>query len=400
MGNRKPVIVVGAGPAGLACGLWLARGGLEVTVLESSPELGPRPCGEGIMPPGVRLLEQLGLVDAARAAGAEPITGIAYWSGGELAAEADFPAWEGRPSFGLAVRRPGFDRVLLEALRREPLARVRLGTPVTDLLFEGPRVAGVVSAKESFAASAVVGADGMRSRVRERLKLSGTIWCPGERFGVCGHFEWDSPRPQPLNRVEVHLVEGGELYRAAVGPAAEGWIFLTGRETVRRWAGRFEALIAERAAASPPLAAALSGARPVGPFTATGPFARRARRLHAPGALLIGDAAGYLDPLTGEGLAIGLQGAQVAAQLLLASHGLVDDAVGGQFERWWRDATRDPWRLTRAVVFLVRWPTLGRFALRRLGRHPETMSRLLAVNAGDLRFSGLPLSDYARLLFG
>lgn len=400
MGNPKPVIVVGAGPAGLSCALWLARGGLEVTVFESSPELRPRPCGEGIMPPGVRLLEQLGLVEAARAAGAEPITGIAYWSGGQLAAEADFPPWKGQPSLGLAVRRPEFDRVLLEALRREPLASVRLGRPVTDLLFEGPRVAGVVSAAESFAASAVIGADGMRSAVRERLKLSGTVCCPGDRFGVCGHFEWDSPRPRPLTRVEVHLLDGGELYRAAVGPAVEGWIFLTRRETVRRWAGRFEALFAECAASSPPLAAALAGARPAGPFSATGPFARRARRPFSPGALLIGDAAGYLDPLTGEGLAVGLQGAHEAARLLLASHGLIDDAVGSQFESWWRDATRDPWRLTRAVVFLVSWPALARFALRRLGRHPETMSRLLAVNSGDLRFSGLPLADYARLLFG
>ncbi|MBI3891599.1 MAG: FAD-dependent monooxygenase [Candidatus Wallbacteria bacterium] len=399
-------IVVGAGPVGLAAATWLARGGVEVLVVEGAPSLRERPCGEGVLPPGVAHLADLGVAGPAaraflpvldRAAG-QPFRGISYWCEGREIAAADFPRRPDGWSDGLVVRRPALERSLAQHLRAHAGAELRFGVPVSELLREGTRVTGVVMRGRRERADVVIGADGLKSTVRRLLGLAPRTGPLGEgRFGVCGHFEWETSRP-PLPRVQVHLIEGGEVYRTPCGPGAEGWIFLTSGARVRSWAGRLSDAFASHLRGDPALGEALRGARQAGRPGAVGPLASPALGRWAPGALLVGDAAGFLDALTGEGLALGLGTARQATALLL-DHGLrVDGVLGARYEEMWRRTTGQPWALTRALLFLARHRSVARVVLGRLGRRPEAMSRLLGLNCGYGGLGRFLSADLWRLL--
>ena len=155
------------------------------------------------------------------------------------------------------------------------------------------------------------------------------------------------------------------LDQAEMGPAGGGLADFYLR-TLGRW---------------PRLRERLERASLTSPPRAIGPLALEARRVSAPGAVLVGDAAGFYDPFTGEGVTLALRGAELAAEV--AHPALVRGATDFRlYDRLRDDATRDKFRLNRLLQRVVAWPALANAVARRLARRPDLADQLVGI-AGD-----------------
>src|SRR5262249_59025922 len=135
------VVIAGGGVAGSALAILLGRAGLEVELFERGGSRREKPCGEGIMPAGVAVLERLGL---AGAVGGMPLSGVRYHHRGTIAV-GPFPSVNGRPSAGLAQRRTVLDRVLFEAAAATPGVTAHAHATVAAPIVAGGRVRGIVT---------------------------------------------------------------------------------------------------------------------------------------------------------------------------------------------------------------------------------------------------------------
>lgn len=308
------VLVAGAGPVGLAFAIDAAQKGLEVQVLDPRATPVDKACGEGLMPSAVARLAEMG-VDPP---GLE-FTGIRYISPGHSAL-AHFSAGPGR----------GVRRTILQTLMQ---GRARdLGVQ-----FAEDRITEVVQESDSIRAGRwtaryLVGADGLHSQVRSALKIPAVTgnW---HRFGIRQHFE-----VAPWTKVvEVYWLPHAELYvtpidEATVGVAVLGSAPLDLDFTISQ---------------VPSLAWRLKNAPRTSSARGAGPMNVRVGQRRAGRAILIGDAAGYVDALTGEGLRIGFEQAHAAVSRVLA-HDL------GQYERDWQRITRSYRVMTSSLLFAAK----------------------------------------------
>ncbi|WP_395659411.1 NAD(P)/FAD-dependent oxidoreductase [Nocardioides sp.] len=284
----RDLLVAGGGPVGLATALHAARAGLDVAVLERREGTIDKACGEGLMPGATASLADLGVRPPGH-----PITGIRYVEGDRLGgrvAEAPF-----RHGGGLGVRRTALHAALSAAV-------AAAGIPVVHRTVRSVRDVGDRVVVDGEVARYLVAADGLHSPVRRMLGLDRPVQTR-RRFGQRRHVQvapWTS-------FVEVHWSRVGEAYVTPVAPDEVGVAILT-RER-RTWA--------ELLAAFPALAERLDGPL-VSELRGAGPLRQRARRRAAGRVLLVGDAAGYVDALTGEGIALGLAQARAAVAALVA----------------------------------------------------------------------------------
>lgn len=319
------VVVIGGGPVGMTTALYAARSGLSAVVVEPRRPPVDKACGEGLMPGALAALHGLGIDPPGH-----PIVGIRY-TDGRRSVTADFPAGPGR-----GVRRTALHRSLRAALDHagvpvlhDTAGDVRqddAGTTV-ELTGSGGRLRGRY----------VVAADGLHSPTRRRLGLQAEPRGP-RRYGLRRHFgvaPWN-------DHVEVHWSPTGEAYVTPVDGGTVGVAVLTTHR------GSFE----EHLASFPELALRLEGADPVSTALGAGPLAQRATSRVVGRVLLVGDAGGYVDALTGEGLAVGFAQAQMAVRAVL-------DGRPTAYPRWAREVTWQSSALTRALLTATQ-PAWGR----------------------------------------
>jgi menaquinone-9 beta-reductase len=372
MADAVDVVIAGGGPAGATLAILLGRAGLRVDVFEARRFPREKPCGEGIMPAGVAVLERLGLSDAV---GGRPLAAVRYHGFG-LTAESPFSR-DGRAR-ALAQRRLRLDDTLLHAARTTPGVRVFEEAPVEGAAIANGRAVGLRVGGELRRGALVVGADGLDSSVRRSLGLDGRARGPG-RVGVRMHFRLATGRSIGRgDRLEIFIGRGYELYAA---PLPDGELLLAALGDHGALAGGARATLDRWIAAEPVLREALDGATPLTAPTGRAPVTRRARAGFAPGAVLLGDAASATDPLTAGGIAHALV---TAERLAAAVPGYLagGDAHLAQFDRARRRLLRAHDRLTRALVFVVRHPTLAHATLLGMRAAPFVMRRLVAIAAG------------------
>jgi len=340
------VVVIGGGPAGLATSIAARQQGLDVLVIDRATPPIDKPCGEGVMPTGVEALARLGiqLADQGR-----PFRGIRYVGDG-VSVRADFPGVH-----GMALRRPVLHQLLIDRAE-EVGVHFAWTTPVRGL--KGSLVQlddGAVTGRW------VVGADGLHSRVRRWTGLER----PSRRrarFGVRRHY-----RMTPWSDdVEVHWADRCEAYVWGASNDEVGVAML--------WSGEksdFNHLLDRFPALGERLADAPVSNRDQG----AGPFDQRPHKLFLERTVLVGDAAGYRDAITGEGLGIAFGQALALAQCL-ARNDL------RPYPRAVRRLTRRPYLFIRALLAAEGRPTVRRRFLRRLAAQPDLFGRLLATASG------------------
>jgi len=315
----RDLLVAGGGPVGLATALYAARAGLDVELVEPRPGVIDKACGEGLMPGAVASLTDLGVpLDG------HPITGIRYVDA-HRSAEATF-----RHGVGRGVRRTTLHAALSRAVQEAGVpTAVRAVRTVLDrgdhLLVDGQPTRYLIAA------------DGLHSPVRRLLGLDAPVR-GHRRYGQRCHLAvapWTS-------MVEVHWADGSEAYVTPVGEDRIGVAVLTdARRPLRDLLTAFPVL-AERI-----------GAHDVEDVRGAGPLRQRARHRVAGRVLLVGDAAGYIDALTGEGIALGLAQARAAVQAVEARR-------PEDYARAWR---RLGWRhdlLTQGLLTTTRHGALRR----------------------------------------
>ncbi len=367
--------MVGGGPAGSSTAAWLARAGLDVLLVDRAVFPREKPCAEYLSPACARDLEGLGVLDALVAAGARRLTGMRIVSDDGASVTGRFDGASGYPPvrpFGLAVRRTVLDTALLRAAAASG-AEVREGVALERLRVEGRRVTGATLrsalGRAEVAARAVVGADGLNSLVARELGLARRgrprrLALVAHLAGFRGLGESGEMFCGPGWYVGVAALGGGVATAAMVVPLADA------RAIGRDRAGFF----LRRLASLPELAERLEGARLAGPILAAGPFARRARAVAADGVLLVGDAAGFFDPFTGEGVFAALRGGALAAAALagaLAGGGVATRRRLRPYVVARRRAFRDKWLLERIVGLAATRPAVMRRFTGGLRARPE-----------------------------
>jgi menaquinone-9 beta-reductase len=383
--------VVGGGPAGASTAFSLARAGARVLVLDRARFPRDKPCAECLSPQASRILHDMGALDAVERAGAARLAGMTVRAPNGALIRGDYAAGHGFHAFrdyGFALRRIALDPILLDCARRAG-AEVREGARVADLIHDrAGRVAGVRvldehGAPQDVSARLVIGADGLRSVVARRLSLDHVARWP-RRLALVTHFEsvagmsaWGEMHVERgVGYVGLAEVEEGLTTVAMVVPASAARRVSAGREEfLDRW-------LRDR----PQLAPRLAGARRVSPVVATGPFASHARRAWAPGAALVGDAADFFDPFTGEGIYAALRGGELLAPFALnalraGSIPLMDEALAA-YDAARRAEFRDKWKVERVIGTAVAFgPAIDHFA--RVLEARKDMADLLVGVTGD-----------------
>jgi menaquinone-9 beta-reductase len=402
--DRWDVVVVGAGPAGATTALLLARAGASVLLVDRARFPRDKACSEYLSPATTDILERLGggILESVEGVAHARLYGMKVVAPGGAVMCGRFRG--GPRPYSFALPRTSFDTILVAAAARAG-ATLREGVAVDDLVWEGRSVAGVMTRardgrREAVRARVVVGADGLRSVVARRLGLVRSS--PPRRVAFTAHVA----DVAGINDVgELHVSERGYVGLGPVGGGITTVALVLPLRTVRgaaRGGGRdvrksfFTEL--ER---FPGLAGRFDPRRLVRDVLATGPFAQWSRTAVAPegGALLVGDAADFFDPFTGQGIYAALRGAELAAECLipvLTPCPPLRSGEGGRphreslpaaalvpYVRTRRREFAGKWLLERLIGIGVGWPALTNRVVRRLAGRAD-LADLLVSATGNL----------------
>ncbi|MBI3126889.1 MAG: NAD(P)/FAD-dependent oxidoreductase [Candidatus Tectomicrobia bacterium] len=378
------IAIVGGGPAGSAAAAALARRGWNVLLLEKSPAPAPKICGEFVCPRALEIIEEIGALSEIEAEPHRQVAGMLLSTPRGLHIETSFPAYGGALSvrrLGLSMPRNRFDGILLENARRQG-ADIRLGTRLSGIRMErGGAVLTLAAShgRTAFQARArlVIGADGRASSVS---RLMGLSLPPRGRVRAVAHTYFEGVRGMG-ERGEMHILPGGAYCALDQTPAGLCNVsYVDDLEALRPWR-REEALLREAFGRNPLLRERFSSAKRARPIRVLAPLQVRSKRPVADRVMLVGDAAGFYDPFTGEGIYAALRTAMMAAEV--ADEALAGDRLSVRtLARY--ESMRAKWMGPKLLVWrffqsLIRRDRLVERFGRELARHPEIGDLLVGL---------------------
>jgi len=373
------VLVVGAGPAGSALAASLAGHGRDVLLVEARAHPRAKACAEYASPRIVEELRRLGLADVTWQGDALALDGMRVIRGDD-AVDVRYRDGSGpRTAWGL-------DRLVFDAGLAQHAAasgaRVLEHAPFDQPLWADGRIGGALlrtaGGQTRVSCRWLIGADGARSRVAKRLGVERPVVAP-RRLGMVAHYEGD---PELAEHGEMHVGPG---WYVGLAPLAGGRLNVgmalpldgrPGRSSRERFQSGIDGI--------PAVAARLRGRKRLTPIRGASPIGHRVSRAAGPGWMLVGDAAGFIDPFTGEGIYRALRSARAAAESLADG----DDGAEERYLAARRRAFAAKDALTWLVQGMLASPPLMGYALRRLAARPEAADRLGSA-LGDCR----PASD-------
>jgi flavin-dependent dehydrogenase len=376
------IAIVGGGPAGAALAIRSARLGHRVVILEREPAWRWRAGGVFASPIAVAALRRLGLADATLRAVARPIPAMRVETPGGTTFRLTYGAEDGGP-MAVGFDRSALDPALLEAARAAG-AEVRTGAMVTEVEpATGRRPGRVRGPSGEVSARVVVGADGLRSVVARAMRVDRPASL-GPRLGLTFHLP--DPDGDIVRDARMRLIRDGYI---GLAPVPRGRVNVgivlgpTWGATVRRDGAR--AVAAELVAAIAPAdddPARWRTAEPLDAVEGAWPVGRRVTRRSGPGWLLVGDAAGFLDPFTGEGLHRALVSADLAATSIDGWLGGDRDALAA-YDRAMRRRFAGKDIVSWLVQAFLARPALFEYAARRVATRGDVRATMGLV-MGDL----------------
>ena len=393
------VIVVGGGPAGSALSAAIAAGGRRVILLDKAAFPRHKACSEYINAGGVELLDEMGMLDEVTRAGAHRMEAMVVHAPGGRQFISDFAKAEpGRAALGISRKR--LDHLLLQRASSNGV-EVRERAQVRNVIQEYGRVTGVVATingvRETIRASIVIGADGRNSVVTRSLGLNAQVRWP-RKTGLVAHYRGVTD----LDRFgEMHVGKHGYAGLAPLEDGLTNVAVVADSSAVDGRTGSVDDFFEQQIQSLPQVSRKLAAAERVGTIRGVGSMAHRARRTTGDGFLLVGDAASFLDPFTGEGIYEALKGAALAAPVVLAA--LKGGDVSARSLDAYRRARRKTFTAKREVCWIVQGfinaPPLMDYVTARLADREELGLTLSGV-LGNFRPASSALSPLflARLL--
>jgi menaquinone-9 beta-reductase len=384
--GQVDVLIVGAGPAGSATGTFLARAGYSVLMVDRAAFPRDKACSEYMSPETVRILDRLGVVDALEEAGAFALEGMKVTGPGGATAHGRFALAGHRPfrPTGLSVSRRILDHQLVAAARAAG-ATLLERTWVEELLYDRGVVAGAVvrdhgGTQHHVQARLTVGADGLRSVVARRIGRR-TYNAP-RRVAFVGHFA----RVQGMGpSAELHFGASAYMGLNQIGHDQTNVAVVVPVERAGSAGKGVERFFAETLSEFPGVRERIEAGELVRPILATGPFAAWSSRVVAPGALLVGDAADFFDPVTGDGIYSALRGAELVAETAataLSRPGAIGADRLAAYRRMRRRVFVGKWMLERMIDYALRFPRLFDRGVARLGRRQGMAHTIIGVAGG------------------
>jgi menaquinone-9 beta-reductase len=376
------VLIAGAGPAGSVAATLLARAGARVLIVDRDRFPRHKLCGDSVNPGTISLLRRLNLSKSIEGCGI-PIDGMLLTGPRNVRVEGRYPGM----LRGRTIRRSDFDWQLLnEAISAGAKFedRVVVRRPLIQGCDPGckPRVTGLVADTRSgggsaFQARVTIAADGRRSAMSFGLGLAAHPLRP-RRWAVGAYFEGVAAT---TSLGEMHIREGGYL---GIAPLVDGLtnVCFVGSEGSLRPMRSAERVLRTAVDRDEILRDRFARARMTGPPVVLGPLAVDTRAAGTGGLLLAGDAAGFIDPITGDGLHFAIKGAELAAGVALEMLATGDPHMHVALARRRREAFAWKWRFNRTLRRLVDSPAALRTAAVASAVAPVWIRTLVAV-AGD-----------------
>jgi geranylgeranyl reductase family protein len=379
---ESDVLVVGAGPAGAAVSILLARQGYRVLLVDRATFPRDKACAEYLSPACTPLLAQLGVLDAILTTAPQRLRGMRVIDHQGRSCWGRF-SQDGQCLYGLALPRLVLDHLLVEQACREGV-ELRTGFWVRQPLLDGQRVCGVsgqqAQYRETVRARLVIAADGRQSTLARRLGLVQRIrWLRHVAFVT--HCAGVHP-VQPWG--ELFLIPSGYIGLAPVSDTLVNVSVVVCAARLAAARQTSQAFFAQTVQAHPELRQRFVRALRVKDLLTTGPMAQRTACPQHDGIMFIGDAAGFFDPFTGQGIYLALHSATLAAAVAhraLCSDALSADALQSYFLAY-RQTFRDKYRLSTLIQLGLRIPWLANHIIERLARRP-TLADIVVGVAGD-----------------
>lgn len=371
---QHDVLISGAGPAGAHLAIRLAKAGWSVGLIDRKIFPRAKLCGEFLSPECMPLLDEVGLKSSVLAAGARHVGGMRLYGFGRFASGAYKQIGKVKPpkELGLAIRRERLDQLAFEQAQQCQRVETYLGYDVSEVILdETGRAQGLLlrdpcGKRIEMRARFIVGADGAKSRVARSLGWHRTN-DKNERWAIVARFTGVEEKAD----AEVHFLEGAYFAACAIDGGEFTANLVLNASALPKGARNLRETFEEHVSRAPELAARLKNAQFVGEVRVCGPLATNATQCTGPGAALVGDACGFVDPLTGEGIFIAMRGASLLADSLMEAlaHPEREAQALARYERQRRKAFGSRYKLARL--------------LQRGIRHPALISGVLSVLAGS-----------------
>ncbi len=389
--DEAEVVIVGGGPAGSTAAFFLARAGCDVVVLDRARFPRDKPCSEYLSPQAARILQEMDVLGRLESGPMARLDGMRVTAPNGTSFTGMFRSVRGyRPwcEYGLAVRRTVLDLALLDAARRAG-ARVHEDVSVTDVVREGTgdgSISGVRvrqgGSQHTVRSRLVVGADGLRSVIARRAGLGKRARWP-RRVAFVTHYMGVTLEN---DTGDMHVMGDGYVGLAPVGEGLTNVAVVVPARRAGEARGDAAGFMARELSRHPRVAARLGYARRVGEVYPTGPFAWHARRAVLPGLALVGDAADFFDPFTGEGIYSAMRGAEIlcpAAFQAVRSRDPKEASVAlAAYDRTRRHEFGGKRAVERIVAGVVELPWVMNLVSRGLAARPELAHTLVGVT-GD-----------------
>ncbi|HET6735421.1 FAD-dependent oxidoreductase [Mycobacterium sp.] len=378
------VVIVGARCAGSPLATFLSRAGLQVCLIDQAQFPRETPSTHVIQPVGVSILDRLGVLDSAYAAGGAPITKFTLINDDvRVDGRIDPPEF---PTPGLCMRRLTLDALLLAAAA-ESGVHLRTGCRVTDVITDGNRVAGVCTDDGPIRGRLTVGADGRNSIIAKSVAAGEYLSTPPGRLPAWAYF-------RGVSDGEGHLRVGRRGKLGFIASPTDSGLYMAGIAVdvadQKAFHSDRERNFSKGFAGWPELADLLSGARREGPIRVMTNWHGYFRQSAGAGWVLVGDAGHFKDFSPAQGISDAFRQAERLAGAIEAGFG--STTLDGEIQRWWRWRDADAYEMYWLAVDMgapgACTPVVTRL-LRDISTDPTATRDLLRVLNHELPPSGL-----------